>query len=96
MSENISKILEFSTEIKSDGSIEFPYGKLKELKKQGYSRIKLLILDESHHAAKELGYDISLIEKIQNVQEIPSDVVIDFLKSKGSITSEEFINRVKY
>lgn len=96
MNEIFSKIFEFSAEIKSDGSIELPYEKLKELKKQGYSRIKLLLIDESHHTAKELGFDISFMEKIQNIQGIPADVVIDFMKSKGSITSEEFINRVKY
>lgn len=96
MNDDFSKIFEMTVELNSDGSINFPEGKLKELKSKGYNKLKFLILGDSNNAARELGYDTSMIEKIQNVQGLPVDVVVNFLRSKGSITSHKFISQVKF
>jgi MoaA/NifB/PqqE/SkfB family radical SAM enzyme len=96
MNEELSKLFEILTDINSDGSINLPEEKLKELKSKGYDKIKIMILGDSKNAAKELGYNTSMIEKIQNVQGLPVEVVINFLKSKGSVTSNEFNSRVKF
>ena len=41
----------------------------------------------------EIKIDAATVEKIKTLQSLPEEVVINFLKSKGSLASSDFKNK---
>lgn len=92
----ISKLLSFNTEIKNDGTIEYPIEKFKKLSEQGFEKIKICVYGDSKNVALQIGINAELFEKIKSIQSLPDLVVLDFLKSKGSLTNSNFKERILF
>lgn len=96
MNDDLTKLLSFETKIKIDGSIDYPTDKLKKLRENGFEELKICIYGNSKKAAKYLEIDISLFNKIKSMQSLPDSVVLDFLKSKGSLTNFSIKKRISF
>lgn len=79
---NLAKILTVEAEITSDGQLIVPKRLIKDLFSKGYKKVKIEILAEN---ADFENLDINLAEKIKEVQGIPINTVLDFMKSKGNL-----------
>lgn len=79
---NLAKILTVEAEITSDGQLIVPKRLIKDLFSKGYKKVKIEILAEN---ADFENIDINLAEKIKEVQGIPQNTVLDFMKSKGNL-----------
>lgn len=79
---NLAKILTVEAEITSDGQLIVPKRLIKDLFSKGYKKVKIEILAEN---ADFENIDINLAEKIKEVQGIPINTVLDFMKSKGNL-----------
>jgi len=92
--ENLSKLLSFETKIKSDGSVDLPAEKLKKLFDNGYCEIKIDIYGETIKAVENSGLDINLFNQIKFIQKLPDNVVLNFMKSKGSLVNSNIQARI--
>ncbi len=79
---NLAKILTVEAEITSDGQLIVPKRLIKDLFSKGYKKVKIEILAEN---ADFENININLAEKIKEVQGIPINTVLDFMKSKGNL-----------
>ncbi len=96
MNENQTKIYEFETKINEDGSINLPINKLMEFKKNGFNEISVVLYGSAKNTAQHLKINIDLFEKIKEVQGLPDVVILDLLKSKGSMANSNSILKLKY
>ncbi len=86
----------FSTEINSQSGIDSLRKKLDELKAGGLNNFTVKIFSDSPHTFEDLGIDKDLFDQIKEKQALPEDVVLDFLKSKGSLPDNNYIARIKW
>lgn len=96
MDEDLLRLFEFDLEINSGKTFHFPEDKLKELHSKGYQNVKVVVFGDSDTAVKESLIDSKLYEEIKITQGLPGTVVLNFLRSKGSINSDKFKSRVNY
>lgn len=96
MNENQTKIYEFETKINDDGSINLPINKIKELKENGFNEIMIVVYGSAIYAAQSMELDLDLFEKIKEVQGLPDAVILDLLKSKGSMTNSNSLKKLNY
>lgn len=82
---NLAKILTVEAEITSDGQLIVPKRLIKDLFSKGYKKVKIEILAENADFEIFENIDINLAEKIKEVQGIPINTVLDFMKSKGNL-----------
>lgn len=92
--ENLSKLLSFETKIKSDGSVDLPAEELKNLFNNGFREVKIDIYGETIKAVENSGLDINLFNQIKFTQKLPDNVVLNFLKSKGSLVNSNIQSRI--
>ncbi|MEJ5352171.1 MAG: hypothetical protein WHS65_11345 [Melioribacteraceae bacterium] len=92
--ENLSKLLSFETKIKSDGSLDLPFEELKNLFNNGFHEVKIDIYGETIKAVENSGLDINLFNQIKFIQKLPDNVVLNFLKSKGSLVNSNIQARI--
>lgn len=90
-----SKILEFETEIDENGNIVYSKDHLKKLRESGYKNVTIKIFGSSKNAARSLNLNLKKFEQIKIMQNLPDSVVFDFLRSKGSVKSEELKSKLK-
>lgn len=96
MNENQTKIYEFETKINDDGSINLPINKLKELKENGFNEITIVVYGSAKNSAQSMELDLDLFGKIKEVQGLPDAVILDLLKSKGSMTNSNSLKKMIY
>lgn len=94
--ENLTNLYSFDSEIKETGEILYPIAKLKELNEKGFKNIHVVVLGSAEKAVSENGLDISLFNKIKELQVLPDSVVADFLSSKGVLYSSDIAARIEY
>ena len=69
---------------------------INKLYRTGYKSLKIEISGDSKAAAKNIGLDISLFNKICEKQSIPPAVVYDFLMIKSSLKNNEIFERLDF
>ncbi|MDH7603734.1 MAG: hypothetical protein QHH13_02420 [Melioribacter sp.] len=92
--ENLSKLFSFETNINSDGSIGLPTEEFKKLFNQGFREIKIDIYGAASQALQNSNLDINLFNQIKLKQQLPDIVVLNFLKSKGSLINSAIKKRI--
>ncbi len=92
--ENLSKLFSFETNIKNDGSVELPIEEFKKLFNQGFREIKIDIYGTVSQALHNSKLDINLFNQVKLKQQLPDTVVLNFLKSKGSLTNSDIKKRI--
>ncbi len=90
-----SEIFEFETEIDEKGNIQYSKDQLKRLKDSGFKNVTIKIFGSSKNAASSLNLDLEKFEQIKKMQDVPESVVLDFMRSKGSVKSEELKSKLK-
>lgn len=97
MNDNIdikTKIFSFYSEINQEGELKIPKEELKSLREKGFNEVLVNVYGSARDAAANAGMDIQTFDKIKNVQSLPDSVVLDFLKTKGSLKDGGFKNKI--
>lgn len=89
-----TEVFSFYAEIDSEGELKIPKEKLKTLRQKGFKEVLVNIYGSARDAAENTGLDVQTFDKIKNVQSLPDLVVLDFIKSKGSLKNSGFINKL--
>lgn len=92
--ENLIKLISFNTKIKEDGTFDYPTEEIKKIIQQGYNEIIVNIYVDTKNYISNSGIDIPLFQKIKDIQGLPVDVVINFLKSKGALKKSNIKERL--
>lgn len=96
MDEGLSEIVSFDGEISDNGTIKIPGEHLQKLKQTGIKKIRIVLYGKTEDSVNALGYDAALFNKIREVQRLPDNVVLDFLKCRNSIGASEFKVRIGF
>lgn len=91
---NLTEI--FSIDINSESEIENLQKKIEELKSTGIKKFTIKIFGEPDAALQNKGIDAELFGAIKDKQALPDEVVLAFLKCKGSLNDSKFERRIKW
>ncbi len=96
MDENFSPVTELTIDLNSDRVTEILDRLIPELKEKGHQRVKLILLGNPAVAASQFNLDPDLFNRILVTQELPGDIVLGLMLSKGSLSSCQIKNRINF
>ncbi|MBT8379342.1 MAG: hypothetical protein KJN64_08935 [Ignavibacteria bacterium] len=70
-------------------------GTLKEMRKQGFEKVRITIEASINDLLEKNNYSVDLFNKIKETQDLPDWVVYDFIETDGILKNNEFENRLK-
>ncbi|MCX7797995.1 MAG: hypothetical protein N2249_05190 [Melioribacter sp.] len=92
--ENLIRLISFKTTIKEDGTFVYPVEEVKKIFHHGYNEIIVNIYTTTNNYIAKSGIDINLYQKIKDTQGIPEEIVINLIKSKGSLKNSNIKERL--
>ena len=95
MAKNDQNIFQFDAELSEDGTIRIPDLVINQLKEKDSSGYTISISPNSGEVLNKLNIPPNVVEQIQNVQELPKNIVAEFFQSKSSITDKSFLKRIE-
>jgi hypothetical protein len=95
MSELKNSKYQFDSEANSDGLIQIPKELLNQLNKTGTKNISVVIEPNYMEVFNSLGLTMDTIKRISELQELPSEIVLEFYQSKSSIDDKNFLKRIQ-
>jgi hypothetical protein len=90
---NTLKIMDISLD--ESNMIEKVSESIKELKDQGFEKIKLTLEGSFEDKLKKSGYSPDLFNRIKFKQDLPDSVVYDLIESCGKLKGTDFESRLK-
>jgi hypothetical protein len=95
MSELKNSKYQFDSEANSDGLIQIPEELLNQLNKTGTKNISVVIEPNYMEVFNSMGLTMDTIKRISELQELPSEIVLEFYQSKSSIDDKNFLKRIQ-
>jgi hypothetical protein len=95
MSELTNSKYQFDSEANSDGLIQIPEELLNQLNKTGTKNISVVIEPNYMEVFNSMGLTMDTIKRISELQELPSEIVLEFYQSKSSIDDKNFLKRIQ-
>jgi|GEM_PF-2193508 len=83
-----------AVDLKDDDNFEKLIQELKSLRTKGYGKINILVYKSVLDEVRLTGIDETVFNKIKKIQDLPDYVILDFIKSKGTVKNKDFRKRV--